>query len=202
MLFRKYIVSTRTLFQLTVALVFFLVAAVGAAVAAGTGNAPLLVPYTMTTAAGTPQYSFAATPGIITGYGGDIGFQGSGNIGAAVPYLTIVNGVVKLVPGATLNVPEGFAVDSVGNIYIVDHANDVIREVNSSTGLINIIAGVTPSSCKAVASTVDSYNCTPTPGCADGVAAYQPRSEADSSDLPWMRLATSTSPIPPPRALR
>jgi sugar lactone lactonase YvrE len=173
MLFRKYIVSTRTLFQLTVALVFFLVAAVGAAVAAGPNNAPLLVPYTMTTAAGTPQYSFAATPGIITGYGGDIGFQGSGNIGAAVPYLTNVNGVVKLVPGATLNVPEGFAVDSVGNIYIVDHANDVIREVNSSTGLINIIAGVTPSSCKAVASTVDSYNCTPTPGCADGVAAYQ-----------------------------
>jgi hypothetical protein len=83
MLFRKYIVSTRTLFQLTVALVFF-VAAVGAAVAAGSGNAPLLVPYTMTTVAGTPQYSFAATPGIITGYGGDIGFQGSGNIGAAV----------------------------------------------------------------------------------------------------------------------
>ena len=105
MLFRKYIVSTRTLFQLTVALVFFLVAAVGAAVAAGPNNAPLLVPYTMTTAAGTPQYSFAATPGIITGYGGDIGFQGSGNIGAAVPYLTNVNGVVKLVPGATLNVP-------------------------------------------------------------------------------------------------
>ena len=171
MLFRKYIVSTRTLFQLTVALVFFLVAAVGAAVAAGPNNAPLLVPYTMTTVAGTPQYSFGATPGIITGYGGDIGFQGSGNIGAAVPYLT--NGGTKLVPGATLNNPEGFAVDSVGNIYIVDHSDDVIREVNYSTGLINIIAGVTPSSCALKPSTIDSFNCTPSPGCADGVAAYQ-----------------------------
>jgi sugar lactone lactonase YvrE len=168
MLFRKHIVSTRTFFQLTVALVFFLVAAVGAAVAANSGNAPLLVPYTMTTVAGTPQYSFAATPGIITGYGGDIGFQGA--IGAAVPYLTKGG---ALVPGATLNVPEGFAVDSVGNIYIIDHADDVIREVNYSTGLINIIAGVTPSACKAVASTVNSYNCTASPGCADGVAAYQ-----------------------------
>jgi sugar lactone lactonase YvrE len=77
------------------------------------------------------------------------------------------------VPGATLNVPEGFAVDSVGNIYIIDHADDVIREVNYSTGLINIVAGVTPNSCKPVASTIDSFNCTASPGCADGVAAYQ-----------------------------
>ena len=61
MLFRKHIVSTRTLLQLTVA-VFFLMAAVGAAVAANTGNTPVLVPYTATTAAGTPQWSFGATP--------------------------------------------------------------------------------------------------------------------------------------------
>ena len=180
MLFRKYIVSTRTLFQLTVALVFFLVAAVGAAVAAGPNNAPLLVPYTMTTVAGTPQWSFASTPGIITGYGGDIGGPGAGNIGAAVPYLTVpyltnIGGKVTLVPGATLNVPEGFAVDSVGNIYIVDHSSDLIREVNYSTGLINTIAGVTPTACKPVASTIDSFNCTAAPGCADGVAAYQAR---------------------------
>ena len=68
MLFRKHIVSTRTLLQLTVA-VLFLVAAVGAAVAANTGNTPVLVPYTIYTVAGTPQWSFAATPGIVGGFG-------------------------------------------------------------------------------------------------------------------------------------
>ena len=68
MLFRKHIVSTRTLLQLTVA-VLFLVAAVGAAVAANTGNTPVLVPYTTYTVAGTPQWSFGATPAIVGGFG-------------------------------------------------------------------------------------------------------------------------------------
>ncbi|MGA2439297.1 MAG: hypothetical protein ABSF57_12415, partial [Acidobacteriaceae bacterium] len=87
MLFRKHIVSTRTLFQLTVVLVFFFVAAVGAAVAANSGNAPLLVPYTMNVVAGTSQYSTASTPAIVfSGYGGDIGFNGSA--GFAVPFVT------------------------------------------------------------------------------------------------------------------
>ena len=54
-------------------------------------------------------------------------------------------------PGATLNGPYGFAVDSVGDIYIADKANDLVREVNYSTGLIDIVAGMTPSGCKAMA---------------------------------------------------
>ncbi len=62
--------------------------------------------------------------------------------GPAVPY---INSAGTLVPGATLNGPYGFAVDSVGDIYIADKANDLVREVNYSTGLIDIVAGMTPS---------------------------------------------------------
>src|ERR1035441_9932988 len=55
MLFRKHIVSTRTLSQLAVAVVLS-VAGVGTALAANTGNPPLLVPYTQITAAGDSQF--------------------------------------------------------------------------------------------------------------------------------------------------
>ena len=168
MLFRKHIVSTRTLLQLTVA-VFFLVAAVGAAVAANTGNTPVLVPYTAYTVAGTPQWSFGATPAIVGGFGSSPSTTSAADGGPAVPY---INSAGVLVPGATLNGPYGFAVDSVGDIYIADKANDLVREVNYSTGLIDIVAGVvTPSSCKAVGSTVNSWTCTANLGCADGVLA-------------------------------
>jgi sugar lactone lactonase YvrE len=166
MLFRKHIVSTRTLLQLTVA-VLFLVAAVGAAVAANTGNTPVLVPYTIYTVAGTPQWSFAATPAIVGGFGSMPSTAADGGFG--VPY---INSAGTLVPGATLNSPWGFAVDSVGDIYIADKSNDLIREVNYSTGLINIVAGITPTGCKSVPGTVNSYNsCTANSGCGDGVLA-------------------------------
>ena len=166
MLFRKHIVSTRTLLQLTVA-VLFLVAAVGAAVAANTGNTPVLVPYTIYTVAGTPQWSFAATPAIVGGFGSMPSTAADGGFG--VPY---INSAGTLVPGATLNSPWGFAVDSVGDIYIADKSNDLIREVNYSTGLINIVAGITPTGCKSVTTgTVNSYSCTANLGCGDGVLA-------------------------------
>jgi sugar lactone lactonase YvrE len=129
MLFRKNIVSMRTSFQLAAAAVFSVVAA-GVAVAAGPNNPPLLVPYTVTTIAGTPQISGgSSTP--TAGYGGDQG--------AATPYL---NSAGKIVPGATLKSPLAVAVDSVGNVYFTDSGNDIIREVNAQTGIINTIAGV------------------------------------------------------------
>src|SRR5208283_4614534 len=127
MLFRKHIVSTRTLLQLTVAVLFFMVA-VGAAVAANTGNTPVLVPYTATTVAGTPEWSFGATPAIVAGFGSNATSAADG--GFAVPY---INSAGVLVPGATLNGPYGFAVDSVGDVYIADTKNDLVREVNYST---------------------------------------------------------------------
>jgi sugar lactone lactonase YvrE len=188
MLFSKHIVSTRTLFQLTVALVFFMVAAVGTAVAANSGNPPLLVPYTMTVVAGNPEYNSASSPGITSGYGGDIGFMGAA--GYAVPWVysgtmgTPNTGTIAaphagtstalVTRGATLNNVIGFAIDAVGNIYIVDRGNDLIREVNYATGLINIVAGTQPINCSPVSSAnvgANAYSCSAQSGCSDGVPA-------------------------------
>ncbi len=40
-----------------------------------------------------------------------------------------------------LNNPEGLAIDSSGNIYVADANNNLIREINSSTGNITTVAG-------------------------------------------------------------
>ena len=42
---------------------------------------------------------------------------------------------------AELNSPHGMAVDSAGNIYIVDSSNNVIRKVSASTGIISTVSG-------------------------------------------------------------
>ena len=43
--------------------------------------------------------------------------------------------------GAQLDVPEGIAVDSQGNLYIADTDNQRIRRVDASTGIITTVAG-------------------------------------------------------------
>jgi sugar lactone lactonase YvrE len=45
---------------------------------------------------------------------------------------------------AALAFPQGVAVDSAGNIYIADTQNNVIREVNATTGVITTVAGTVP----------------------------------------------------------
>ena len=42
---------------------------------------------------------------------------------------------------AQLNDPTAVAVDAAGNVFIADSGNDVIREVNQSTGVITTVAG-------------------------------------------------------------
>ena len=42
---------------------------------------------------------------------------------------------------ASLDCPSGVAVDSSGNLFIADTGNNVVREVNCSTGLITTVAG-------------------------------------------------------------
>jgi hypothetical protein len=42
---------------------------------------------------------------------------------------------------ATLNAPQGVAVDAAGNLFIADTANHVIREVSADTGIITTVAG-------------------------------------------------------------
>ena len=42
---------------------------------------------------------------------------------------------------ASLAYPNGVAVDSADNIYIVDNSNNRIRKVSASTGIITTVAG-------------------------------------------------------------
>jgi sugar lactone lactonase YvrE len=149
MLFRKLHVSTRTLLQLAVAMIFS-AAAVGAASAANSGVAPLLVPYTVNVIAGTPQFATGTTT-IPVGYFGE-SVQ-------ATPTLTTPTGA------AVMDGPYVAAVDSVGNVYIADTGNYIIREVNAQTGLITTIAGVLPKGCSGSTCSLR------TSGCANGVPA-------------------------------
>jgi sugar lactone lactonase YvrE len=99
--------------------------------------APVLVPYNITAIAGNTQNS-------VPGYGGE-----------GVPGLS-----------ATLNGPNALAVDSVGNVYIADQANALIREWNPRTNIIQTIAGIVPSGCTGTTcKTINS-------GCSDGSPAY------------------------------
>jgi sugar lactone lactonase YvrE len=40
-----------------------------------------------------------------------------------------------------LNIPTGIAVDKLGNLFIADTNNNVVREVAASTGIITTVAG-------------------------------------------------------------
>jgi sugar lactone lactonase YvrE len=46
---------------------------------------------------------------------------------------------------AALFGPWDVAVDGAGNLYIADASNNLVRKVNASTGIINIIAGIAPT---------------------------------------------------------
>jgi hypothetical protein len=70
----------------------------------------------------------AAATGVITtvaGTGGQQGYSGDGGLATA----------------ARLSWPSGVAVDTQGNLYIADYENNVIREVNATTGVITTAAG-------------------------------------------------------------
>jgi DNA-binding beta-propeller fold protein YncE len=56
---------------------------------------------------------------------GTAGYSGDGGLGAF----------------AELNEPTGLALDSQGNLYIADSANNVIRRVDAKTGIITTVAG-------------------------------------------------------------
>lgn len=65
--------------------------------------------------------------GIITTLAGKDDFGFSGDNGAAT--------------NATLNEPDGIAVDAAGNTYIADYSNHRVRKVDAVTGVITTIAG-------------------------------------------------------------
>ena len=61
----------------------------------------------------------------VAGSGGTQGYSGDG----------------ALATSATLNQPQGLAMDAAGNLYIADTGNSVIREISAATGTISTIAG-------------------------------------------------------------
>ena len=67
------------------------------------------------------------TTGIITTVAGTGAAGYSGNGGPAT--------------SARLNSPQRLAIDSVGNIYIADSGNNVVRRVDAQTGIITTVAG-------------------------------------------------------------
>ena len=75
-----------------------------------------------------PLYVHTCTgPGIITTIAGNgnPAYSGDGNLASK----------------ATLNGPNGVAVDGAGNVYIADTANNVIRMISAATGDISTVAG-------------------------------------------------------------
>ncbi len=68
-----------------------------------------------------------STTGIITTFAGTGTAGYSGNGGAAT--------------AAKLNQPYSVATDAAGNVYISDHGNNVVRVVNTTSGIINTYAG-------------------------------------------------------------
>ncbi|MGD0798844.1 MAG: hypothetical protein ABR910_14095 [Acidobacteriaceae bacterium] len=144
----------RTLLQLAVVLVFF-AGGVGAAFAANSGVAPVLVPYWVNGLAGNEQPSNSPTNTSLpsAGYGGDNG-----------PAIATATNAAT----ATLNSPNALGVDAAGNIYFADTSSAIIREINAQTGVIKTIAGVPPSNCSGYEST----SCSKTViGCSEAVPA-------------------------------
>jgi sugar lactone lactonase YvrE len=103
---------------------------VGTMLAANSGPAPVLVPFTITSLGGNTQTT--------TG-----GFGGDGGPATA----------------ATFNAPSAIAVDTQGNVYFSDLSSDVIREINAQTGLVSIVAGVAPTKCTGTTCTTTASGC-------------------------------------------
>ena len=92
--------------------------------------------------------------GMVVDAQGDYYFSDIGNnvvwmVDAQTGIITVVagnhskgySGDGQLATSAQLNNPFGIALDAAGDLYIADQYNNVIREVNASTGIISTIAG-------------------------------------------------------------
>ena len=95
-----------------------------------------------------------APRGMVVDSAGNIYFADTGN--NAIRKITAATGVIRTVAGngtqgysgdggsatgAELDSPAGVAVDPGGNLYIADMANNAIRKVTASTGVITTVAG-------------------------------------------------------------
>jgi sugar lactone lactonase YvrE len=86
---------------------------------------------------------------------------GTGNMGYSGDGQSAVN--------ATLNAPNGVAVNAAGDIFIADTGNQVVREVNAGTGVITTVAG-------------NGNSCFPRTGvCGDGGKAVDATMDSPTS---------------------
>jgi sugar lactone lactonase YvrE len=120
----------------------------------------------ITTVAGTGTPGYSGTKGVATSATlnspNGVALDSSGNLYIAdtgnnvIRKVTASSGVITTVAGngtsgysgnngaaasATLNSPNGVALDSSGNLYIADTSNGVIRKVTASSGVITTVAG-------------------------------------------------------------
>jgi RHS repeat-associated protein len=120
----------------------------------------------ITTFAGKGWMGYSGDGGLATNaslsYTLSIAFDGAGNLYIADMYYMVVRkvsaatGIISTVAGngtagysgdggpatsAELNWPYGIAVDPLGNIYVADFDNNVIRKVTAATGIITTIVG-------------------------------------------------------------
>jgi sugar lactone lactonase YvrE len=134
----------------------------------GTGNAALvaLTPGVISTVAGKGTYGYLGNGGAATsaqlGAPNRLAVASSGDFYIAdhnnnvVRKVTASTGIITTIAGtgaagytgdggpsasAQLNLPEGVAVDSAGNLYIADEGNNVIRKITAATGVITTVAG-------------------------------------------------------------
>lgn len=120
----------------------------------------------ITTIAGTGAIGYTGDGGPATsatfGYDLNVALDGGGNVYVAdkfnmvVRKISVATGIITTVAGngtmgytgdggpatgAELNWPYSVAIDPVGNIYVADLDNNVIRKVTASTGIISTVAG-------------------------------------------------------------
>ena len=136
-----------------------------------TGFVSLFLPpawgQTITTVAGNGVWGYSGDGGLANlaeiNQPDDIAFDSKGNYYIAdagncmVRKVAVGSGIISTYAGAstmggytgdggsatlaTLFYPSGIAFDSIDNLYIADYYNDVIREVNATTGVINTVIG-------------------------------------------------------------
>jgi sugar lactone lactonase YvrE len=121
--------------------------------------------------AGSPEGTFSgdAGPALLAGinHPNGVAVDGAGNLYIAdtdnqrIRVVSAATGIITTIAGtgvggysgdggpatkAELYNPEGLAVDSAGNVYIAEEANNVVRKITAGTGIISTIAGTANSS--------------------------------------------------------
>jgi sugar lactone lactonase YvrE len=103
------------------------------------------------TAARLGQPSCVAMDSVGNLYIGDSEFNMVRKVTAATGIISAYAGVSTAIPGyagdggvatnASMYAPSGCVLDSAGNLYVSDEANNVVRKVTASTGIISTVVG-------------------------------------------------------------